>query len=232
MLLVVLEKTLESPLDCKEIQPVHSKGDQPCVFFGKKDAKAETPILWPPHAKLTHWKRLCCWEGLGTGGDRDDRGWDGRLASPTQSTWVWVNSRISWWTRRPGVLQFMGSQRVGHDWATELNWTESAFIPSSTTGHTLETWVENVLGFCHIMWYVSSFLCQGYKGMFSDLQSENYEGSTKNPRRFFYPSPDWVSTIKQNYHLFLLLCMFSHFSCVRLFAASCTSLLCPWDSPG
>ena len=51
MLLVVLEKTLESPLDCKEIQPVHSKGDQPCVFFGKKDAKAETPILWPPHAK-------------------------------------------------------------------------------------------------------------------------------------------------------------------------------------
>ena len=130
-----------------------------------------------------------------------------------------------WWTGRPGVLWFMGSQRVGHDWATELNWTESAFIPSSTTGHTLETWVENVLGFCHIMWYVSSFLCQGYKGMFSDLQSENYEGSTKNPRRFFYPSPDWVSTIKQNYHLFLLLCMFSHFSCVRLFAASCTSLL-------
>jgi len=56
---VVLEKTLESPLDCKEIQPVHSEGDQPWDFFGRNDAKAETPVLWPPHAKeLTHWKRL------------------------------------------------------------------------------------------------------------------------------------------------------------------------------
>jgi len=70
---VVLEKTLESPLDCKEIQPVHSKGDQPWVFFGRNDAKAETPILWPPH-ELTHWKRLSCWEGLGAGGEGDDRG--------------------------------------------------------------------------------------------------------------------------------------------------------------
>ena len=55
---VVLEKILESPLDCKEIQPVHSKGDQPWVFFGRNDAKAETPVLWPPRAELTHWERL------------------------------------------------------------------------------------------------------------------------------------------------------------------------------
>ena len=74
--------------------------------------------------ELTHWKRLWCWEGLGAGGEEDDRGWDGWMASLTQWTWVWVNSGSWWWTGRPGVLQFMGSQRVRHDWATELNWTE------------------------------------------------------------------------------------------------------------
>ena len=74
--------------------------------------------------ELTHWKRLWCWEGLGAVGEGDDRGWDGWMASPTRWTWVWVNSRSWWWTGRPGMLQFMGSQRVRHDWATELNWTE------------------------------------------------------------------------------------------------------------
>ena len=94
---VELEKTLESPLDCKEFQAVHSKGDQSWVFFGRTDAEAETPILWLPHAEeLTHWKRLWCWEGLGAGGEGDNRGWDGWMASPTQWTWVWVGSR-SWW---------------------------------------------------------------------------------------------------------------------------------------
>ena len=71
--------------------------------------------------ELTHWKRLWCWEGLGAGGEGDDRGWDGWMASPTRWMWVWVNSGSWWWTGRPGMLQFMGSQRVGHDWATELN---------------------------------------------------------------------------------------------------------------
>ena len=71
--------------------------------------------------ELTHWKRLWCWEGLEAGGEGDDRGWDGWMASRTQWTWVWVNSRSWWWTGH-GVLQFMGLQRVGHDWATELNW--------------------------------------------------------------------------------------------------------------
>ena len=119
----VLKKTLESPLDCKEIQPVDSKGDQSWVFIGRTDAKAETPILWPPHAK--NWKRLWCWEGLGAGGEGDDRGWDGWMASLTRWTWVWVNSGSLWWSGRPGVLQFMGSQRVEHDWATELNWRQT-----------------------------------------------------------------------------------------------------------
>ena len=71
--------------------------------------------------ELTHWKRLWCWEGL-EAGEGVDRGWDGWKASPTRWTWVWVNPRSWWWTGRPGVLRFMGSQRVGHDWVTELNW--------------------------------------------------------------------------------------------------------------
>ena len=73
--------------------------------------------------ELTHWKRLWCWEGLGAEGEGDDRGWDGWMASLTQWTWVSVNSGSWWWTGRPGVLRFMGSQRVRHDWATELNLT-------------------------------------------------------------------------------------------------------------
>ena len=72
----------------------------------------------------THWKRLWCWEGLGAGGEGDDRGWDGWMASLTRWMWVWVNARSWWWTGRHGVLQLMGSQRVRHDWATELNWTD------------------------------------------------------------------------------------------------------------
>ena len=74
--------------------------------------------------ELTHWKRLWCWEGLGAGGEGDARGWDGWMASLTQCSWVCVNSGSWWCTGRPGVLRFMWSQRVGHDWATELNWTE------------------------------------------------------------------------------------------------------------
>ena len=70
--------------------------------------------------ELTHLKRPWCWERLKAGGEGDDRGWDGWMASPAQWAWVWVNSRSRWWTGRPGVLRFMGLQRVGHDWETEL----------------------------------------------------------------------------------------------------------------
>ena len=72
--------------------------------------------------ELTHWKRPWCWERLRAGGEEDERGWDGWMASPIQWTWVWVNSGSWWWTGRPGVLWSMGSQRVGHDWATAQNW--------------------------------------------------------------------------------------------------------------
>jgi len=74
-----------------------------------------------------HWKRPWCWEGLGAGGEGDNRGWDGWMASLTRWTWVWVNSGSWWWTGRPGVLRFMGLQRVGHDWATDLIWSDSGF---------------------------------------------------------------------------------------------------------
>ena len=185
---VVLEKTLESPLDCQEIEPVSPKGNQPWICMGRNDAEAEAPILWPPDAKghligkdsdagkdwrhkekgmrmtedemvgrhhrsnghefektpgdsegqgslaccspwrhkeLINWKRPWCWEILRAGGEGSDGGWDDWMALSTQWTWVWVNSR-SWWcvTGRPGVLQFMGLQRVGHNWVSEMNWTD------------------------------------------------------------------------------------------------------------
>ena len=120
---VVLEKTLESPFDCKEIQPVHTKGDQSWGYIGRTDVEAETlNTLATWCEELTHWKRPWCWEGL-RAGEGDDRGWDGWMASLTQWTWDWVDSGRWWWTGRPGVLWFMGSQRVGYDWMTELNWT-------------------------------------------------------------------------------------------------------------
>ena len=72
---------------------------------------------------LTHGKRTWCWEELGAGAEGDNRGWDGWMASAAPWTWVWVNSGCWWWIRRHGMLWFMGSQRVGHDWATKLNWT-------------------------------------------------------------------------------------------------------------
>ena len=72
--------------------------------------------------ELTHFKRPWCWKRLKAGGEGDDAGWNGCIASSTQWTWVWVNSGSWWWPRRPGVLLFMGLQRVRHNWATELIW--------------------------------------------------------------------------------------------------------------
>ena len=105
----------------KRLSPsVHPKGDQTWVFIGRTDAEAETPnTLATSCEELTHWKRPWCWEGLGAGGEGDHRGWDDCMASPTRWTWVWVNSGSWWWTGSPGVLWFMGMQRVGHDWATD-----------------------------------------------------------------------------------------------------------------
>ena len=116
-------------LGLKEIQPVHPKGDQSWVFTGRIDAEAEAPILWPPDAKS--W---LIWEDPDAGKDwgQEEKGTTEDemvgMASPTQWTWVWVDSGSWWWIGRPGALWFMGSQRVGHDWATELNWVLSSHI--------------------------------------------------------------------------------------------------------
>ena len=90
---VVLEKNLESPLDCKEIQPVYPKGNQPWNVHWKDwcwSWNSNPLATW--YEELTHWKRPWCWEGLGAGGEGDNRGWDGWMASQTRCTWVWVNS--------------------------------------------------------------------------------------------------------------------------------------------
>ena len=119
---VVLEKTLENPLDWKEIQPVHPKGDQTCVFIGRTGVETDQYFghLMRRADSLEKTLMLGKIEGRRRNGDR---GWDCWIASPTQWTWVWVNSGSWWWTGRPGVLLFMGFQRVGHNWATGLNWT-------------------------------------------------------------------------------------------------------------
>ena len=117
---VVLKKTLESLLDSKEVQPVHPKGDQSWVFIGRTDAEAETPITLATWCKqLTHWKRPWCWARLKAGREGDNRRQNGCMATLTQWTWVWANSRDWWRTGKPGVLQSMRLQRVVHDWVTE-----------------------------------------------------------------------------------------------------------------
>ena len=91
--IVVLEKTLDSPLDCKQIKPVNPKGNQPWILIGRTDAEAEAPVLWPSDVKkITYWKRPWCRERLKAGGEGGGRGWDGWIASLTQWTWIWANS--------------------------------------------------------------------------------------------------------------------------------------------
>ena len=111
-----------------------SEGDQPWDLFGRNDAKAETPVLWPPHAKS--------WlvgkdpdAGRDWGQEEKGTTWcDGWMASPARWMWVWVNPGSWWWTERPGLLRFMGLQKVGHDWAIELNWTDE-FKCRPQSGH-------------------------------------------------------------------------------------------------
>ena len=125
---VVLEKTLEILLNCKEIKPLHSKGDQSWVFTGRTDIGGETPILWCQ--KLTHLKRPWCWERLRAGREGDDRGWDGWMASPTQWTWVWVDSGELVMDREPwhAVVHGVAKRKTRlSDW-TELKWEREEIL--------------------------------------------------------------------------------------------------------
>ena len=124
---VVSEKTLESPLDCKEIKPVNPKGNQPRIFTGSTDAGAETTILWP--SEPNYCKRPWHWE---RGGQEEtgDREWDGWMASLTQWTWTWATSRRWWRTGKPGVLQSMGSKSQTQlcDWTTTIDLFVTHFV--------------------------------------------------------------------------------------------------------
>ena len=151
---VVLEKTLESPLDCKEIQPFHPKGDQSWGSIGRTDVEAETlfSTLATWFKELAHLKRPWCWERLRAGGEGDDRRWNGWMVPLTQWTWVWIDSGSWWWTGRPSVLQSMESQRVRHDLANRVSewelgrweWGEVKWRTSSGSG--VSFWGdENVL---------------------------------------------------------------------------------------
>ena len=108
-------RRLLNPLDYKEIKPVNPKGNRPWIFIGRTDVEGEAPTLWPPYVKSWPW----CWGRLRARGEGGDRGWDGWMASLTQWTWVWANSRRWWRTGKSGVPEFIGSQRVRHNLVTE-----------------------------------------------------------------------------------------------------------------
>ena len=140
---VVLEKTLESPLDCKETQPVHPKGNQLNVHWKDwyRSWNSSTLVTWCE--ELTHLERPWCWERLKAGGEGDYRGWDGGMPSLTQWAWVWVNSVSWWWTGRPGMLQPMGSQ--SQTWLSD--WTELDF-----SSLEIDPWLQGSNGATYFMW--------------------------------------------------------------------------------
>ena len=117
-------------------------------------AKSQTRLSdWSDLRRVDSLEKTLILGGIGAGGKGDDRGWDGWMASLTRWTWVWVNSGSWWWTRKPGVMWFMGSQRVGHDWETELNWT------------------ENIYRLIHFICYMRKHSCDGrLRDMGTDLQ--------------------------------------------------------------
>ena len=169
---VVLEKTLENPLDCKEIQPVHPTGDQSWEFIEGTDVEAETPILWPPDVKS--WL---------TGKDPDaGKDWGQEEKGTTEDEMVgwhhWHNGHGFGWTPgvgdgQGGVLQFMGSQRVGQDWVTELNWTELECMGMHTTNTHI-----------HILWNTRSFkMCYRLGSLEADPTSYSSDLCRNNLRK-------------------------------------------------
>ena len=149
---VVLEKTLESPLDFKEIKPVSPKGNQSWIFIGRTDDEVEAPLLWLPKAK--------CWllrkdPDVGEDWRQEEKGMteDAMVGSPSPSwwTWIWASSGSCWWTGKPGLLQFMGSQSRAC-WVTELNWIVTAVgISSSIIITTIFNFIMLLSLLCSLM---------------------------------------------------------------------------------
>ena len=169
---MVLEKTLENPLDCEEIQPVHPKGNQYWIFIGRTNAEAETPILWPPDVKsLLLWKD----PDAGKAWRQKEKGTtenDGSMAPLTRWTWVWASSQSWWWIGKPDVLQSMGLQRVGCNWTEdnikflekELGFGEKSrngdgpyggFWPSKKSSRDHSHWVVFYCITLYILYYIS-----------------------------------------------------------------------------
>ena len=121
---MVLEKTLESPLDCKEMDQSIIKEICPGCSLEGLMLKLKLQYFGHLMRRVDSLEKTLMLGGIGGRRRRDNRGWDGWMASPTRWAWVWVDSGSWWWTGRPGVLQFMGSQRVGDNWVTELNWND------------------------------------------------------------------------------------------------------------
>ena len=153
----MLEKTLESPLDWKEIKPVNPKGNQSWIFIGTTDTEAEAPILWPPDAKNWLIRKHCeAWkdwrqEEEGTTEDEIVE-WHHHLSGH-----VWARSGGWWWTGKPGVLQSMGLHRVRQDWATVLNWTavNCGDFGDSTEDVTYNFFIQGL--FLNSLWYTNLF---------------------------------------------------------------------------
>ena len=128
-LIVVLKKTLESPLGSKEMKPVNPKGTQPCIFIGLIDAEVEAPIVWSPDAKHRQTLEKTMKLGKIEGRRRSNREWDGWMASPTQWTWIWANSGRQWGTGKAGMLQSKGSQ----SWTWLSDWTTKDTLECNRT---------------------------------------------------------------------------------------------------
>ena len=131
-----LQRDSTSPFYRKSVLNIHWK--EWCSSWNS----SSLAIWWE---ELAHLKRSGCWERLKVVGEGNDRGWDGWMASLTQWTWVWVNSRSWWWTGRPGLLQSMGLQRVGQDWVAELNWTEQWMAATKMNGCHKNTVCESCI---------------------------------------------------------------------------------------
>ena len=171
-------ETLESPFDCKEIKPVNPKGNQSWIFTGRTDTEAEAPMLWPPDAMN--------WLTAKDPDARTDWRWekgiaeDGWMASLTQWTWVWASSKSWWWTGKPCVLQSMGSQRVGHSWATELNWTE-LYFPRSIS-----------LSFKEGLDYIFTKICSRFFHMHITNTRGHRKGWQQSMKLFWQNHPDRI----------------------------------------